>query len=199
MDQNTPILENVRSAEISILNAAGQPAASSPLHVNEWGQVMFSDFFCGLTNGILVATFKDGTKLEYRLGIPTPEVPDEDPELPPGGIQETPASWNIPGHYTYETDGKPVNVNITETEHRPTVYLKVNSQSDVTFDVGGIINLQAGPIRERPTAVILTLYGLEMEPVPLVDGKVFPLSQGVYRARFVWNQFRKPGGIDLTQ
>jgi hypothetical protein len=173
-----PILSNVESAEILILDEDGKTARRESLKVNEFGQLMFPSWYAGSPNGVMAVSFKDGAVATYPLADPRRNTP---------GVNVASPDFVIDGHHLF-TDVSVVK--IIELWRRPTVYLELSTDTWVTFDVMGLV--QDGSINEfeRPTAVQVDGQWYELP----ADGKLY-IKAGAHRTLFKWNRFGEPGLI----
>ncbi len=184
--QNVPIFNNVKSAEVIPLkddDTSGQPIS---MGVSQQHQLLWQPWMSGAPNGLLAVMFNDGTLVTYRLSKPVGQNSD-----PANGM----ASIGIQGHYIF--DGHVID--IIEVWNRPTVYFECD-KGWMVFDVRGVVQLPDGStILERPSAMTLTDvngYNPTQYSLSTTGWTQIPLDLGKYRVRdFGWDKFCLPGNL----
>lgn len=187
--QNIPMGENIDSAEVLALDTEGRTAQRYPLEVNKWGQMLFQPWMANSANGILVVRFNDGTLATYKLDDPQGGALNE--------LNEN-ATYKVDGHYIYRCDvatEKPVTIKIVEMWNLPSVFIEVSVAQYITFDVAGIVQVEASAVLERPASMQVIRDDQSGEQVDLLTDapSTILLEPGIYRIRFDWVNFGKPG------
>ena len=189
--QDVPLLDNVQSAKLFVVNSEGVTVNSKDLRV-ENGQVIFDPYLAGSINGIMTVMFTDGSESVFDLSNPK--------SVTPAVVTSSSSNWNIEGHHVIQSsDGDTVLIKFIEFNYLPTVLVTVKEGQKVVLDVMGAYHNEKGSVTfERPNRVFVSEVGGEGwggEGGMLPDTSVIlPIPQnrsGMYRIRFGWENFRQ--------
>jgi hypothetical protein len=190
--QDIPLpLTDVQSAEVLALGADGITVNRNPLNISPNGQPLFPAGMAGATNGLMVVRFNNGDVVTYDLASASSSVPSS--------ISESAASYQIDGHYVFETKpGSTNEVKVISLWNEPTVFLDIKSASPapVIIDVTGIYYDNAGLEYERPYALVFKAIDSDQEYTVDLDTTGTSLVEfppGPCRILFKWKNFgQKP-------
>lgn len=185
--QNVPILSDVKSAEVLVLNQDGTTATQYPLTVNQCGKALMQGWMTHYTNAILAATFNNGDLVTYPMGAPGATAP---------GVVLGNGGYGITGHYQITSSvTNDVTLKIIEVWNLPTAFLDFSNYVTVTMDVMGVIQNGNQISFERPLSVDVSSPGYPTVTVQLSQAQATPVSfsPGQYRLKFNWAHFMKPG------
>lgn len=179
---NIPVLEDLNYAEYITQREDGSTAQRYPVEVKN-GHAIISEWHVGKTNGLLYTVNKDGIRRFYRMDS---GVPVEAPSL------SDRAEWRINGHHVYRsTTGEQLAVEIVELWIRPTVLLVLSRDTEVTFDIKGLVQDGGIQVYEAPSALHYDGAGT-IGILDLIRTKTYRFKPGSYRIRFQWENFGKP-------
>lgn len=180
-----PLFFSAKSAQVLALNPDGTTGGQVyDLQVNDKGQVLFSHWMAGIENGLLVVKWQDGSVTSYRLTNPKKQSPT---------LAEEQSEFTIRGHHVLKD---PTEIKILALWDRPTVFVEFTRETEVRFDVAGVVQKNGGVEFERPVSME---YSGPMEVVidlasikPMPQKIIFPKGSS-FRLSFTWGEFGKPG------
>jgi len=191
-----PILDNVASATLFALNPDGSSAPNQyQQQVNSRGQLIWSSWPSGASNGLLSVTFVDGSAATWKLQKPLKTEP---------GLVTDNSGGVIRYHYRLEAKPgeKALYSSVFEVWQRPTWYLDNRANGEIsngTIEVAGaVLNNNNGlPYFEHPLSMTISnkvdghVWVQPLNPNGTTTGIHFPAG-GEFRATFGWVNFAPP-------
>lgn len=179
-----PLFDGVKSAKALYLDETGKTVLEEDIEVDERGTIIFDPYYATIENIIFMINFKDGTSVIIGSDAKQKEVPV---------VRET-ASWKIDNHYVVTVGKDPASrvVNIFEQYNNPSLYLIVETDGFVTFNVSGAAyNDNSQSFIDNAYEIIVVVGGRQVDSVPIPTTKQVPFPKGNYRLEFKFGTFGK--------